>query len=106
MDTAELSADPELIGHTAGRVLDAALGLSERTREHIGRVAVSGSSVGELGSRLTVELDSGLTDIQARLDGLAAMLQGDADRLYRTAFAAQDAQRNSMGLTSTVGDAA
>jgi hypothetical protein len=105
VDTADLSADPELIGHTAGRVLDAALGLGERTRQHVSGLAVSGSPVGELGARLTAELDSGLTDVQATLDGLAALLQGDADRLYATAFAAQDAQRNSVSLTSAVGDA-
>jgi hypothetical protein len=96
--TDDLLIDPHLLAHTAGRVLDAGLALGDHPRTLLGLLTVSGYAFGVLGGPFHRENEAGVEDAQGVLERLGAELQGDADRLYRTAFAAHHAE-----LTATAG---
>jgi hypothetical protein len=89
-----IQVDPELLAHTAGRVLDAATDLAERTAALVPALAVPAEAFGVLGARPGRELTAAAADAEGGLERLAGRLQGDADKLYRTAFAAQFANRD------------
>ena len=85
-DTGALHVDPRLLAHTAGQVLDTALELSTQA---LGLVVPAGCS---LFFRFFREAEAAVEDARSTLDRLAAELSGDADKLYRTAFAALAAE--------------
>ena len=87
-DTGGLRVDPRLLAHTAGRVLDTALELSTQARTLVAALVVPTDAFGGVGARFGHEAEAGIEDAQSTLDRLAAVLSGDADKLYRTAFAA------------------
>jgi hypothetical protein len=89
----KLQTDPELLAHTAGRVLDAGTELADRTHALVTALAVGANAFGVLGHHAGRELDASIADTQGTLEQLAGLLQGDADKLYRAAFAAQAADR-------------
>jgi hypothetical protein len=101
-DTGALRVDPRLLAHTAGRVLDTALELSTQARALVAALVVPASAFGAadpfgaVGARFGREADAGVEDAQSTLDRLAAELCGDADKLYRTAFAALAADTAAM----------
>jgi len=87
-DTGALHIDPRLLAHTAGQVLDTALELSTQA---LGLVVPAGASF------FFREAEAAVEDARSTLDRLAAELSGDADKLYRTAFAALAAETAATG---------
>jgi len=91
-DTGALHVDPRLLAHTAGQVLDTALELSTQAR-----TLVPPPAGFTLFFRFYREAEAAVEDARSTLDRLAAELSGDADKLYRTAFAALAAETAATG---------
>ncbi|MET7421382.1 hypothetical protein [Dactylosporangium sp. NPDC005555] len=91
----EIRADPGALSDLA----DASLAAASRLGDHFGggyrHLPLPPSTFGTLGGAATLHGTCTLVlqDAHAAITGLAAVLEGDADRLLRTAFAYHEADR-------------
>ena len=85
----EIRADPGALIELAGASLRAADRLGERYRAEFRRLPLPEPAFGELPAAAGAQeaAERLLTDAHDAIAGLVAVLEGDADRLLRTAFA-------------------
>jgi hypothetical protein len=84
-----LRVDAGLLAHAAGRVLDAATGLADRTEAMVAALTLSAAAFGVLGRFAARAHEAATADARGTLERLSGLLEGDADKLYRAAFTAR-----------------
>jgi hypothetical protein len=91
----EIRADPAALSDLADAGLAAAERLGDHFRGGYRHLPVPASAFGTLGGAASVHgtCTMVLQDAQAAVASLVAVLEGDADRLLRTAFAYHEADR-------------
>jgi hypothetical protein len=91
----EIRADPAALSDLADASLTAAERLGEHFRTGYRHLPVPVSVFGTLGGAAAVHgtCELVLRDAQAAITSLVAVLEGDAERLWRTAFAYHEADR-------------
>jgi hypothetical protein len=91
----EIRADPGALSDLADASLAAAERLGDHFRTGYRHLPVPVSVFGTLGGAAAIHGTCELTlrDAQAAVTSLVAVLEGDAERLWRTAFAYQEADR-------------
>src|SRR5258706_15970121 len=93
----EIRADPDALTELAGATLMAADGLGAQYRAEFRHLPLPEPAFGNLpaapGAHLVAERL--LVDAHEAIASLAAVLEGDTDRLLRTAFAYRDADRRA-----------
>jgi hypothetical protein len=80
--------DVTATAHAAGLMLDAANGFTDSARRPLSILDIE-----EAPPFLVAAHRRCLTEALAAIDGITAVLEGDADRLYQVAFAAEEADR-------------
>ncbi|WP_327006572.1 hypothetical protein OHA72_04410 [Dactylosporangium sp. NBC_01737] len=93
----EIRADPAALSDLADAGLAAAERLGDHFRTGYRHLPVPVSAFGTLGGAAAIHgtCELVLHDAQAAVTALVAVLEGDAERLWRTAFAYQDADRTA-----------
>ena len=93
----EIRADPAALSDLADASLAAAERLGEHFRGGYRHLPVASSAFGTLGGAAAVQgtCTMVLQDVQAAITSLVAVLEGDGERLLRTAFAYHEADRRA-----------
>jgi len=92
-----IRADPLLMAHSAAEMLTASAILGEGARRALLALDAPDSAYGCTGAarRLARILQTSGHEVRATVARLTASLEGDADRLYRIAFAWQEADESA-----------
>ena len=91
----EIRADPGALSDLADASLTAAGHVGDHFRAGYGDLSVPAAAFGNLGGAAALHgtCTTVLRDAQSVVTELAAVLEGDAERLWRTAFAYHEADR-------------
>jgi hypothetical protein len=96
-------ADSRLTAHAAGRVLDASVLLSARTRALMPALTISPFAYGALASVIAEEHMNAADDLENTVERITAEMQADADKLYQLAFAFAAAEQQAADQTGAMG---
>jgi hypothetical protein len=90
-----LRVDATAAAHAAGLLLDGALGLADATAPLLSDLDIDPRSLGTLADAgpFLIAHQLCVDDVADLLENLRESLEGDADRLYQVAFAADEADR-------------
>jgi len=93
----EVRADPAELAKLAGKTLDASIELGDGWRTAQGVLAVPATAFGNLSAGQGVHRShvAAAEDGDTAINRLVAVYEGDVDRLYRVAFAYQQADREA-----------
>ena len=93
----EVRADPAELARLAGRTLDASIELGDGWRGAQAELAVPAAAFGNLAAGQGVHRShvAAVEDGDRGIGRLVAVYEGDVDRLYRVAFAYQQADREA-----------
>lgn len=93
----EIRADPVELAKLAGRTLDASIALGDGWRTARAALTVPAAAFGNLGASPGVQRshEAAAEDGDTGIGRLVGVYEGDVDRLYRVAFAYQQADQEA-----------